>query len=102
MSQASNGAQLLLERLVHEIAEIAPPGLGEWEEAWRLVDPASADFLIEVSRWEHEDQSQMSTRDRLASARRVTRSYRSLLEAWRHAADAYRSTHSADLSDGRP
>ena len=69
------------ERLVQRIAEVAPTGIGLWDEAWTIVDGPSADFMVALSSWESDPTA--------ASMARVTLTYERVVAAWGAAAVQY-------------
>ncbi|MEZ4414634.1 MAG: hypothetical protein R3E10_02695 [Gemmatimonadota bacterium] len=73
----------LCRALTARIVDLAPRGLGQWEGAWELVDPPSAEFMAALSNWEASGTAE--AKERLAAA------FSEVLAAWRNAAAAFRA-----------
>ena len=70
-------ARELCVHLTEQIANIAPPGIGNWDEAWEIVAQADAEFMVALFEWERtgDDAAQV----------RVREGYDRVLDAWREA-----------------
>lgn len=72
----------ICERLTHDIASIAPPGIGHWPRAWEITAPADSDFMSALSAWESDPMNE-------AAKQRVRATYGAVLEAWQGAVAEY-------------
>ena len=78
------------ERLARDVAEIAPDGIGRWDEAWEIVAGSDAEFIIALTRWEATGA---------AEHRELVRpAYHAVLDAWRRASTLYRQRTSEPTS----
>jgi hypothetical protein len=79
---AANGraerTRLIARRVSDRIADVAPPGLGHWPDAWELVAAPSRAFLDALECWERTGTK--------AAEVEVTRLARQVVEAWSEAA----------------
>lgn len=71
----------LCEVLCGEVASIAPAGIGLWPAAWEMTAPSDAEFLAALTSWESAPGPE--------TLEGVRQAYRSVLDAWRRAAEAY-------------
>lgn len=71
----------LCAHLAEEIATIAPPGIGNWDEAWRIVAQADAEFMVDLFEWERSGDDAVQVR--------VREGYDRVLDAWQKAVAAW-------------
>ncbi len=71
----------LCRRLTEDVGRIAPPGIGQWDGAWRIVGEVSASFLAELTAWEATGEPHLIPR--------LRELYDGVVEAWRTAAEDY-------------
>jgi hypothetical protein len=76
-----DAAREACRRLSLAVAEVTPPGLGHWPDAWLIVAAPSDAFLDALLSWEDA-----GTVEHLAAAKAAGRE---LLDAWRAAAAAW-------------
>jgi len=69
--------RLICEKVSRRIAEVTPPGLGRWDDAWDRVRTPSDAFLDALAAYLEEDTPR--TRDR------IQRGADALVRAWRNA-----------------
>lgn len=72
---------LICARVAKRIGEVAPKGLGHWEEAWDIVAGPSDEFFDRLHEWESRDAP--DTRAALEAA------VNEFVRAWRRAAQAW-------------
>lgn len=82
MSRRAEGTRIC-GHLCEAVAKLAPPGIGERDDVWEAVAPATDGFMALLQAWERTGNE--------ADKQRLRDSYRALLDAWRNA-----------LSDTRP
>ncbi|MDP2959267.1 MAG: hypothetical protein Q8N53_22790 [Longimicrobiales bacterium] len=72
----------LCRQLADEVAKVAPRGLGAWAPAWDIVAEADVAFMIALTAWEvgPSEPARLRVRD----------AYRTVMGAWRAAAQEYR------------
>lgn len=78
----------LCERLTHDVAGIAPDGIGSWPKAWAIVAEADADFIAALTRWEATGSEEVKPALRDA--------YFAVLAAWKRAAAEYHRHQGAE------
>ena len=81
MTNRARVIRVVCERLTEEVAQLAPPGLGDWDGAWEIVDAPSAVFLECLTRW--EQTGEQTDQDRCDTA------YAVVIDAWRLAASEF-------------
>jgi hypothetical protein len=81
MKTRAEKATALCRRLNHDVAEIAPPGIGHWDDVWTMTASADTGFMLRLVDWERtgEEPERLALRD----------AYWGVLEAWRDAVRAY-------------
>ena len=72
-------ARNLCRRLSHDVAAVAPLGIGRWGPAWDIVESASTSFLDSLDAWERREGDVGDVRE----------AYDAVVEAWRMAAAEY-------------
>ena len=78
----TEAGRAILRQVVLKINEVAPKGVGHWDQAWEIVSEPSDRFLDALSAWEASNTPQ--TREELqAAANDFVRSWRSAAERWR-------------------
>lgn len=75
------GGTRLCRQLGAEVARLAPPGIGRWEQTWQIVGDADTEYLIALTRWEATGSEDDKPPLRAA--------YYGVRDAWRRAAAAY-------------
>lgn len=78
---AAEAVRKACERLTADVDEIAPPGIGEWDEVWEMVGSADTAFMIAVDAWQADPTTEGQAR--------VREAYDAVLAAWRDAAQQY-------------
>lgn len=74
-------ARRIARYVAAKVSEVAPPGLGHWDGAWKIVADPSERFLDALNGWEQNG----SADDRAA----VQDAGRRLVAAWRRAAELW-------------
>lgn len=74
------GTELCL-RLTARVADLVPRGIGRWDETWRIVGPADAEFMAALTSWEVSPNP--GDKERIRSA------HDAVLAAWRYAVAEY-------------
>ena len=74
-------ARELCVHLTEQIANIAPPGIGNWGGAWGIVGDADAEFMVALFEWERTGDDAVQIR--------VREGYDRVLDAWREASRQY-------------
>ena len=80
--------RLICRRLTAKVNDLAPPGLGNWDRTWELVEGPSGAFLDALDRWVDHDTPE--TREDVETTALA------LLVAWKEAAALY------GISEGTP
>ncbi len=76
-------ANRLCRELSRQIAMVASPGLGHWDEAWRIVEEPSRRFLDVLGEWEVSGDDDTKHRAKVAAGK--------VLDAWKEADALYRA-----------
>lgn len=84
-------ARIVCQRLTAAVAEVAPPGLGLWSEAWSIVAYPSEGFLAALDQWQRTGAPE--------DAQDVQRSANDVVAAWAGAAEAWEA---AGRPEARP
>lgn len=87
-AERRRGGRRLIARLDADMAKIGvPDGIGAWDPAWEMIDPATVEFWICLTRWEAtgSDDDKPALRE----------AYFAVLEAWREAVAEYRQREEA-------
>ena len=71
----------LCRRLAHDVADLAPEGIGGWPQAWDIVADADAGFLVALTAWEATGAER--ERDSVRTA------YLAVMDAWKVAVGQY-------------
>jgi hypothetical protein len=74
--------RLICRKLTAKVNELAPPGLGNWDRTWELVEGPSSAFLDALALWVDHDTPE--TREDVETTALA------LLVAWKEAAALYR------------
>ena len=80
-------ARRLCQRLVREVSDFAPPGLGRENWPWESAAAADAEFMAELSAWEAEPSE--------AARLRVRDAYRGVVAVWRENTERYQRERAA-------
>ena len=75
-------ARIVCQRISRRISEVAPTGLGRWNDAWEYVAGPSDAFLDALGAWTDGDDP--VTRSELLAAAEA------LIQAWRQASRAWK------------
>ena len=86
----AEASRKLCERLAHDVAKIAPTGIGRWDEAWEMVAAVDVEFILALTRWELTGTDE----DREL----VRPAYHRVLDAWRTASALYRQSATESTS----
>lgn len=71
----------LCRRLATDVARVAPPGLGTWEPAWKIISDPSDRFLDLLNEWEATGTPELRPA--------ISEAYDAVVAAWTDAASRY-------------